>query len=107
MELLGFVGLKTGQKDGGLGHKRPRWVNALGARSEPRRAGWLASAIGSPSSVSRARIPRSFPSFNLLRLKVKRDILIPDPISTVEGRVQKAFPEPGKFELARKLMIDR
>ena len=32
MESQGFVGLKAGQKDGGLGHKRPRWVNALGGR---------------------------------------------------------------------------
>ena len=87
MESQGFVGLKAGQKDGGLGHKRPRWVNALGALE-----------------ASRARIPGSFPRFDLLRLKVKRDILIPDPISTVEG--SNALPEPGKFELARKLMID-
>src|SRR5664279_6331475 len=54
MESQGFVGLKAGQKDGGLGHKRPRWVNALGGRSERLRGLFIprdsrAETAGSPA----------------------------------------------------------
>ena len=49
------------------------------------------------SSASRARIPRSFLSFALLRLKVTPDIFVPYPAGKVKRRVQKAFPELGKI----------
>src|SRR5882757_6775398 len=51
----------------------------------------------SASNASRARIPTSFLSLALLRLKLTRDILSPDPTCKVERRVQEAFPELGKI----------
>src|SRR5436305_5198550 len=51
----------------------------------------------SASRASRARMPRSFLSFALLRLKVTRDIQCPLPDIRVAGRVQEAFPEFGKI----------
>src|SRR3954451_18406401 len=49
------------------------------------------------SNASRARIPRSFLSFTLLRLKVTPDIDDPCPAGKVAARVQKTFPELGKI----------
>jgi len=49
------------------------------------------------SSARRARIPRSFLSFALLRLNVTPDIVFPTRQGKVERRFQKAFPELGKI----------
>ena len=50
------------------------------------------------SNTSRARIPRSFLSFTLLRLKLTRDISVPRPRGQARGRVQEAFLELGKIQ---------
>ena len=66
-------------------------------------AGALATRIKA-NNASRPRIPKSFLSFPLLRLKLKANIMVPLPARRLYKGVQEPFLELGKIgTIARKL----
>ena len=76
-----------------------RFLEGAGARSSISGATRIKA-----NNASRPRIPKSFLSFPLLRLKLKANIMVPLPARKLYKGVQEPFLELGKIgTIARKL----